>query len=312
MIKFLTENWGAKLISLILAVGLWYYAVGEEGIEVTRTLPLEVKLKHEKLSVVGSPTRVLQVTLQAPRSLLANLTSEEIKAEHQIQKIDSPGDYSFRPEARDIHLPSDQIRVTKIEPEVIQVKIDEVIVQKFEITPDFLGEPAFGYRLTQEEVQMDPAAVLVEGPKSQLEKLEKIKTQPIDLVGRARSFRKMVRLVVGPGLNVITESLVDVYVPIQEVVAERTFENIPVKVLGLPGSASKISLQPDQLNVALRGASKDLEKADLPKITVYFEASELNEGLQEVQPQIFLPPGVFLKEALPPVKVTLQKKGVPS
>ena len=77
MIKFLMENWVAKLVSFVLAVGLWYYAVGEEGIEVTRTIPLEIKLEHEKLSVVGSPKRFILATLKAPRSLLANLTSDE-------------------------------------------------------------------------------------------------------------------------------------------------------------------------------------------------------------------------------------------
>lgn len=311
MTKFLTENWGAKLVSLILAVGLWYYAVGEEGIEVTRTIPLEVKLEHEKLSVVGAPTRVILATLQAPRSLLANLTSETLKAEHHIKKVDSPGDYSFRPEARDIRLPSEQIRVVKIEPETIQVKIDEVIVQKFEIEPDFLGEPAIGYRLEPSEVQLDPSAVLVEGAKSQLEKLGKIKTQPVDLVGRVRSFRKTVRLVVGPGLNLLTESLVDVYVPIREAVAEKTFEKVPVKFLAAAGSSNRVSVEPAQLDLVLRGSQKDLESLEPKDITVYVEVSGLAEGTHEVSILTFLPPGVFLKDTLLPAKVTVQgRKGV--
>jgi len=310
MIKFLMENWVAKLVSFVLAVGLWYYAVGEEGIEVTRTIPLEIKLEHEKLSVVGSPKRFILATLQAPRSLLANLTSDELKAEHRIKKIDAPGDYSFRPEARDIKLPSEQIRVVNIQPEVIQVKIDEVIVQKLEIEPNFLGEPAIGYRLEAGEVQQDPTAVLVEGPKSQVEKLGKIKTQPIDLVGRVRSFRKTVRVETLPGLNLLTESLVDVYVPIREAIGEKTFEKISVKILGPTGALNRISVEPAEVSLVLRGSPKELDPLELKNISAFIDVTDLTEGTHEVPLQTFLPPGVFLKENPPVLKVTVQRKSV--
>lgn len=309
MIQFFTRNWPTKIVSLILAVGLWYYAVGEEKVEVTRTIPIELKLEQEKLSVVGKPTRVVLVTLQAPRSLLANLASEELKAEHHIKTVEGPGDYSFRLEPREIRLPSEKIRVVRIEPEVIQVKIDEMIVQKLEIEPAFLGEPAFGYQLDPGKVQLDPSAVLAEGPKSQLEKMGKIKTQPIDVVGRVRSFRKTVRLAEEHGLKLISESLVDAYVPIQEAVAEKTFENIPVKILGTVGSLGPIFIEPAQVNLTLRGASKDLETMQSKNILAYVEVSDVGEGTHSVPLQTFLPDSVFLKENPPVVKLTIQKKG---
>ncbi len=308
MANWLTENWVAKLISLILAVGLWFYAVGEEGVEVTRTIPVHIKLESEKLSVVGNPTRVILATLQAPRSLLANLASEELKAEHQIRKVETPGDYSFRLEPREIRLPSEKIRVTRIEPEVIQVKIDEMIVQKLEINPAFLGEPAFGYHLDPAKVQVDPRAVLVEGPKSQLEKLTKIKTQPIDVVGRVRSFRKTVRLADEVGLRVLGESLVDVYVPIQEAAGEKTFEKVRVKILGASLPQGQVSVEPPQLNLILRGAAKDLEAVDPARLLAYVEISGLSEGTHPLPIQTVLPEAVFLKENPPVVSVKIEKK----
>lgn len=310
MTHWLTENWGAKLVSLILAVGLWYYAVGEENIEVTRTVPLEIKLEDEKMSIVGNPTRVVLVTLAAPRSLLANLTSETLKAEHRVKKVENPGDYSFRLEPREIRLPSEKIRVVRIEPEVIQVRVDEVIVQKFEVEPVFLGEPAFGYQLESAEVQLDPNAVLVEGPKSQLEKFSKIKTQPIDLVGRSRSFRKTVRLVQDPGVKILTEALVDAYIPIREVGGERTLEGVPVRVLGNAGSFSRISVNPDHVTLALRGSTQDLETLEVKDVLAYVEISDLSEGTHELPLRTVLPPGISVKGEPPSIKVTLQRKAV--
>lgn len=309
MTHWLTKNWGTKLVSLILAVGLWYYAVGEEGIEVTRTIPIEIRVEKEKMSVVGKPTRLVTVTLQAPRSLLANLASEELKAEHVIRKIETPGDYSFRLEPREIRLPSEKIRVLRIEPEVIQVKVDEMIVQKLEIEPFFLGEPAFGYQLDRNNIQLDPRSVLIEGPKSQLEKMGKIKTQPIDVVGRVRSFRKTVRLAEEPGLKVLSESWIDAYVPIQETLSEKAFDNIPVKILGTLGSFSRVSVEPSSVSFVLKGLSKRLETLESKDILVYAEISELSDGTHEVPLRILLPEATSLKERLAPAKVTIQRKG---
>ncbi len=312
MTNWFTRNWTAKLVSLVLAVGLWYYSVGEEGVEVTRTIPVEIKIDNEKMSVVGKPARLVVATLQAPRSLLSNLASEELKAVHRIKKVETPGDYSFRLEAREIKLPSEKIRVLRIEPEAIQVKVDEIIVQKIEIEPIFLGEPAFGYRLDMNGVQLDPRSVLVEGPKSQVENLRKIKTLPVDVVGRLRSFRKTVRLSEEPGLKILSESLVDVYVPIEEVLAEKVLKALPVKILGTPSSFSKVTVEPEEITVTFKGPAKDLEALDKKSVMVYVEISGLEEGSHSVTIQTVLPPSVSLRENLPEAEVTIQRKGISS
>lgn len=309
MTTFLTRNWGAKLVSLVLAVGLWYYAVGEEKVEVTRTIPIELKMEEEKLSVVGKPIRVVSVTLQAPRSLLTNLATEELKAVHWIKNVKAAGDYNFRVEPREIGLPSEEIRVVRIDPEVVQVKIDEMIVQKLEVEPVFLGETAIGYRVDPAKIQLDPSSVLVEGPKGQLGNLRKTKTQPIDMVGRVRSFRKTVRIAEIPGLKFLSESLVDVYVPIEEALGEKSFEGIPVKILGTPASLARINVEPGKINTALQGSDKDLEAIDPARLLFYVEVSGLEEGTHQVPIQAVLPVGIYLKENLPTAKVTLQKKG---
>lgn len=308
MKDWFTKNWTAKLVSLILAVGLWYYAVGEEGIEVTRTIPVEIKLENEKMSIVGKPMRIVVATLQAPRSLLSNLASEELKAEHVIRKVEGAGDYSFRVEPQEIRLPSEKIRVIRIDPDTIQVKVDEIIVKKLEIEPVFLGEPAFGFRVDTAKVQLDPRVALVEGPKSELEKVDKIRTQPIDTVGRVRSFRKTVRLTEIPGFKIVSEPLIDAYVPIEESLGEKVFSEIPVRVLGNSNSLEKVHTEPAQLNLSLRGIPKTLEALKPSDILACVEISGLAEGPHEIVPRVILPDGIMLKETPAPVKVTIQRK----
>src|SRR3989338_3323758 len=117
MMKWLTHEWGLKLVSLALAVGLWYYAVGEESVQVTKMIPLEIRLKSEKMSILKASAKMVELTFEAPRSLISNLMSDELRAVHEIgDDIKTAGDYSFRVESRELNLASPAIRVVKINP----------------------------------------------------------------------------------------------------------------------------------------------------------------------------------------------------
>ena len=309
MIEWLTKDWGSKLIAFFLAVGLWYYAVGEEGIEVTRRVPLDIKVKNTQMSVLKTSAKSVLVTLVAPRALLSDLTSEKISAFHEIREdVKTQGDYSFRLEAREIKLPSPQIRVTRIEPEVIQVTLDELIVQKLVVKPNFVGEPAFGYKVNPEEVQLDPNAVLIEGPKVQLEKMDSIKTERIDLVGRIRSFRRTVELDLPPNVKPLSEVLIDIYVAVKEEFDEKVFENVPVKILRASESKEQIEVSPPAISFVLKGSKKQLEKLTGDKILAYADASPLGEGEHQIPVQMVLPQDVSLKDETPvTVKVAVKK-----
>lgn len=308
MMRILTHNWGLKLVSFFLAIGLWYYATGEEGIEVTRFVPVEIRVENPKMSLLKTSTRSVQVTFMAPRALLSDLTSENIKATHKIEaKIDKAGDYSFRLEPGEIQLRTPQIRVVKIDPDVIQVSLDELIVQKLAVKPQFLGEPAFGYSVSQEQLQLNPNAVLVEGPKAQLEKLDSVQTDKIDLVGRVRSFRRTLSLDLPANLKAVSEDLIDVYIPILESYDEKAIEGVAVKTLGAAGK-EKVSFEPSTVDLVLRGPKKQFEGLDKNKITAYVETVDLPSGEHTLPLKLVLPEGITQKDAKPVmIKVKLDK-----
>ena len=138
-LKWLTENLGLKLISLLLAIGFWFYVVGEESVEITKTIPLEIRAPSEKISLVKSSTSYLEVTFKAPRHLLAVLSSDDIEAAHEVDSAQKAGDYSFNVNAKDFSLPSPEIRITKIFPSFVTVTLDEVIVKKLPIRVGLVG-----------------------------------------------------------------------------------------------------------------------------------------------------------------------------
>lgn len=308
MKNWLTHNWGLKIISLVLAIGTWYYAVGEENIEVTRVIPLKIQMASAQMTVSEISARAVQVTLSAPRALIVNLASQDIQAMHKIgPEIKTAGEYSFRVEPAEIRLPSFQIRVTKIVPEVVTVKLDELIVQKLEIQPDFVGEPAIGYKLLADELRMDPNAILAQGPKGVLEQMKSAKTEPIDLVGRIRSFYRSAAVKLPPNVKPMSESLVNVYIPIREEFGEKEFKDVPVRILSAPAASGVVDLDPDKVSFILKGSKLYLEKLTSETLLVYVDLGNLKKGDYELPLQFVLPENVSLKDKEPiKIKVAIR------
>lgn len=302
-----TEHWGLKLVSLLIAIGIWFYAVGEEMIEVSRSVSLRIETDRKELSIANHSGNIISVRLRAPRSLLSVLSAGDVTAYHQITGISQAGEYSFRMVNQDINLPSDEIQVLSIFPETITVSIDETIVKKLAVEPSLAGEPAFGYKVLKDKIEIDPNAVLVEGPKVRLSVLEAVKTEPIELVGRTRSFRKLVRIVNQPNIRPTSETIIDVFIPIREEYGDKSFANIPVKPLGLPSGDSYIQLETETVTLELKGPASELERLTKEGLFAYVEVSGLEKGFHEIPVKFILPDTVSLKEELPPVKLSVKK-----
>lgn len=309
MTEWVMRDWRLKFVSLMLAVGLWTYAMSEEGVEIKRSIPLEIKVQDPHMSILERSTKSLQVTLVAPRSLLSDMTSEQVVAVHKVDdNIKTAGEYSFRIEADEIKLPDPQIHVTRIEPELIQVTLDELIVKKLPVKPNFIGDPAFGYKVVNDEVQLDPNAVLVEGPKGELEKLDNVLTEPIDLVGRIRSFRRTLSIRLPENIKATSEALIDTYIPIREEFEEKSFKDIPFKVLRSSEREDTVTVIPNKVSFVIKGSKRQLDKMTLENTLVYLDSSKLEFGDHEVPVTVVLPEDVSLKDTPPVVKLTLKKK----
>jgi YbbR domain-containing protein len=183
----------------------------------------------------------------------------------------------------------------KIEPESVHVTLDELIVKKMEIKAQFIGEPAFGYNLKTTDIELNPNAVLVEGPKGQLEKLDAIRTERINLVGRTRSFRQTVSLDLPANVKLIGEPLIDIYIPIQEESDEKIFENITVRILRPAAGYEKVDVNPAAISFTLKGAKKQLETITAEKLFAYVNVADLQPGDYDLPVEFFLPEGVAVK-----------------
>lgn len=304
---WITNNLGIKIISLFLAIGFWFYAIGEESIEVTRSVPLKIQIANDKLSEVSRSVDSLRVTFQAPRQLASNLMSDNLSAMHRIEGVEKAGNYTFTVAPQDISIPYPEVKILKIIPVSITVSLDEVIVKKLAVKANLEGDPAFGYRVDTNSIELDPNAVLVQGPKSVLEKMDSISTEPIQLVGRIRSFRRTTEIQTKPGIKILGDGIADVQVSILPEFSEKTFSGVSIHPLGSPASERYVILDTKQIELVLKGPSAVLDKLDPSTILAFVEVEGLKEGEYNLDVKVVLPPELTLKGEPPKVLVIIRK-----
>ena len=291
------HGWKLKIISLGLAAGLWYYAVNEESVEVTRMIPLQVKIENENMSILNVSSNFLRVTFKAPRAMVGELASADIYSRHVFGKeTKQAGEYSFRTDPREIIVPSLGFHVLRIEPAVVHVVLDELVTQKLPVKPHFQGEPAFGYKVRDEELQMDPNAVMVQGPKGEVEKMAAVLTRPISLTGRTRSFRVSTEFQLPATMSSQSAESVDLFIPIHEVSEEKELKNVVLKMIRPSGALGIAELTPQKISVTIQGPRRVLQNLSADKMHAYADLSGLDYGEHAVDISWVFPPGVTLKD----------------
>jgi len=207
----LTDNLGLKLLAVALAFLLWAVVVGDQKVEVTMNVPLEVGALPQNLVLLHDPPEAAEVRLRGPKTLMATLTPREVAVENFPGKlVEGENLATVRPEM--IRVPRG-IEVVDVAPRRIRLLLDAVTVREVEVSPRIEGTPARGYILKR--VTATPPRVRLSGPRSELRRLARLYTLPISLDGHTASFSTRAMLEpLGRQIRALDESAVDVAVEI--------------------------------------------------------------------------------------------------
>jgi len=306
--SWFTKNLALKIIALVFAVIIWSYASGEGMAKLTLRVPLEVQVQNEKMTITQGANKMLRVVFQAPKNDLALLSEEDVKAIRVIKGRVNTGEYSFQISKGDFRLPSENISIQEIYPKVLRVTLDDVVSRKLKVKPVIQGEPAIGFSFTDSDVLVDPNTVLVTGPKSKIEKMDSIKTTLIDIVGRMQSFKKKVKLDLPSGFSEsVNTNGVEVIVPLVAQFSSKTYENIPVKVLGIPEKTFSVFLDPSIVTLTLKGPLRILEELKDEDLMAYVEITGRKKGKYNLSLQLNVPKDLSLKDEQPKIRVILEE-----
>lgn len=191
MFKLLTENWTLKLISLIFAVVLWMFIMGERRLEVGYRVPLELQNIPAELMVANEIPSLVDVRVSGPRTLLMKVSPNDISIVVDLADL-QPGLTTFKRLEERLNLPSG-LRVTRLSPSFIDLKLERIKQKRVPVKIALTGEPLQGYQVGR--VSAVPGRIVIEGAESELKSVSEVTTDPVDLNGVNEGFSLIVPLV---------------------------------------------------------------------------------------------------------------------
>lgn len=278
MLDALLANWPLKLLALALAFAIWVSVTGENRAVQDFKVPLEIRLA-EDLVLASSPPTTVDVRLRGVESLMRRLDPVPMAVRVDLRDA-TTGEQEVLWSRDDLKGIPRGVEIDFIDPDRTQLTIETRRRRQLPVEPTFLGQPPeefafYGARVVPDQLR-------VEGPASQVDALEVLRTTPIRLDERSKPFVARVSVVAeGELVRLIDQDTLDVFVAVDAAAVERRLENVPVEVVGAPPGTS---VEPATLNVTLSGPPRLVDRLTAAQLRLLADASAVtaDSGTHEV------------------------------
>jgi len=300
------RNGGLRIISLLLALGLWFFVnAGEHGSQISLQVPVSYRGLPPGYLIVNPHPDSVKIRLSGPRTLLSLTDPAHLRLRLDLTGA-GVGQTSFKI-GSDSFPVLRQTSVESVSPSQIVLEIDRIVTREVPVRLLLTGAAAAGYKVDATEVA--PASVTIKGPSKELARVEQIETEPLDLSSLGANFTRSVTLNQPNGILRILPDEVTVKVTVTPAITNREFRGVPVLVRD---SDFKFKIEPNHVNVTMRGPELALTKLNLAG-SVYVEADGLTPGLHTAAVQIALPEGVEIVRKSPQtVKLRMYRERQPA
>jgi YbbR domain-containing protein len=179
MKKHFFENLGFKIVSVLLAVMLWFFVTSRGQSEMSIDVPLEYKNIPAGLEIVNHSMKTVTLNIKGQERFIKNIRLSDIRVPLDLSKA-KKGEGIYYIDRHDIRLPR-SISIMNINPASVRITTEETMTKTVRVLPLFTGEPARGYYI--KSVEVSPQYVVIEGVRSEIMKIASIRTEPLDISG---------------------------------------------------------------------------------------------------------------------------------
>lgn len=172
MFRWLIHNLGTILLSLILALMVWFVAAREQDPPVEGVFgPLSVEMTGlpGHLTLVNTVSgQQVRLVLRAPQSSWDNLTPQKFRVWIDLSELEA-GLHDVAPR---VEIADPAIRVLNTEPRAITVQLEAMADLRLPVEVQLMDEPPLGYQIEGVPIT-DPITVTIRGPDSQIRQVER-------------------------------------------------------------------------------------------------------------------------------------------
>lgn len=208
-----SETLKELLISLFVALLVWFYAKMSQTYEVVMRVPVVfVNVPEGKAFLERTDTVLLK--LRGSGFEIAKLKVSSPVLLYDLSGMGNSGELPV--DTSHLH-PRARVSIQPLFTDRVRYRLDEEVSRTVSVIPTLKGHPARGHVLYGWKVEGN---VEVRGPKSVVQHLDSLPTYPIDLTGRKRDFRTTVKVFTeGLGLSGVKPESVVIHVMIDTVVS---------------------------------------------------------------------------------------------
>ncbi len=222
------KDWVLRIISLGLAIVLWYFVGGEDIVNKNVMVPVEVINLPRDLVISNQFKKEIEVSVTGPRSMVLDMGKGNVVRQVDLLEA-TPGTMVLENSNDVIQVPRG-VKVLRIQPESIILSLDKMIQKQLEVNPVTSGTPAPDYVL--KEIRMAPDSISITGPQTVLSQFDVLRTSVIDIQGLRESTEIQVPLELDPVIiDLIGETTITASLEIAVETVHKTISGLAVEVM---------------------------------------------------------------------------------
>ena len=290
--KSLTENLGAKIIALVVAMFIWFNASGQKEVIWLKMVPITLENVPDSLVITGYIPQQAEISITGNKRQLMLMGFKRLALGIDLARL-TPGRQRVSLSPRQIQLPSgiDRRNVRILEPLSVDLQLELLVTKRVPVTLSTTGTLPDNLILDG-SFSITPSWVLVTGPASVVQHIRSMATEALDQSKIKSSFEREVPIVTGERQLECVPDRVTVSVRVSEK-GERVLSNVPPTVLVDSEDFTTVVI-PRAVTLTLTGPRSVLDTLSSGDVSVLLNLGGLAEARYRIAPEVILPPGVEL------------------
>ncbi len=209
----LFDHIGLKLMSLVIAILMWYGVAREPVAEISIRVPVEFTRPPKGLDYTSDVVPQAQIRLRGPARVLRDLSPENVRAVIDLRGA-SAGEHTYDLTSDQIRVPRD-VEVMQVTPSRLRLVFDQRETRQVAVRPRVIGKLPPGYHIAT--VTTNPATLTITGPAHRVDAIEDALTDTVDVTGVAgQSTFETMAFLPDPLVHITGSGLVRVIVTTQK------------------------------------------------------------------------------------------------
>jgi YbbR domain-containing protein len=184
------KNLGLKITAVLLSILLWIFASSRGLSEISLDVPLEFKNIPPGLELMSYDVKSVSLTIKGQERLIRTIRPTDIRVWIDLSKA-KKGEGIYAINGKNISLPL-TVTLKNITPTSVKILLEESVSKTVMVKPIVVGIPERGYYV--KSIIVIPKTVDIEGASSKIRKVDKVKTEPLDITGRSETLKKDLKL----------------------------------------------------------------------------------------------------------------------